>query len=67
MSNSSHEQRDVSLKLIYDKKCVFHVLPCEKSVRLDMNLTIKVIIQEDHNDSRTLKLWKVYLRMTHLL
>ena len=27
---------------------------------------IKVIIQEDHNDSRTLKLWKVYLRMTHL-
>ena len=28
---------------------------------------IKVIIQEDHNDSRTLKLWKAYLRMTHLL
>ena len=28
---------------------------------------IKIIIQEDLNDSWTLKLWKVYLRMTHLL
>ena len=30
----------VNLKPIYDKKSVFHVLACEKSVRLDMNLTI---------------------------
>ena len=30
----------VSLKLIYDKKCVFHVLACEKNVRVDMNLSI---------------------------
>ena len=28
---------------------------------------ITVIIQEDHKDSRNLKLWKAYLRMTHVL
>ena len=37
-----------------------------ENVQLLVN-SIIVIIQEDHKDSRTLKLWKAYLRMAHLI